>query len=57
MERFHFRSTSLVDLQAELHERDLLRQAQHDAAAADVSRGRRTAPRLLLGLLGRRPSR
>ena len=34
MERLHFRATSLVDIQAELHERDLLRDAQvrHRAA-------------------------
>ena len=27
MERIHFRSTSLLDIQAELRERDLLREA------------------------------
>jgi hypothetical protein len=27
MERLQFRSTSLVDIQAQLHERDLLREA------------------------------
>lgn len=28
MERLHYRATSLVDIQAELHERDLLREAR-----------------------------
>lgn len=28
MERLHFRSTSLVDIQAELHERELLADAR-----------------------------
>ena len=28
MERLHLRATSLADIQAELHERDLLREAQ-----------------------------
>jgi len=28
MERLHFRATSLADIQAELHERDLLREAR-----------------------------
>jgi hypothetical protein len=28
MERLHFRSTSIADLQAELRERDLLREAE-----------------------------
>lgn len=28
MERMHLRSTSIADIQAELHERDLLREAR-----------------------------
>jgi len=43
MERLHFRSTSMVDIQAELHERELLREARaaHDCAP---SPRRRSAP-------------
>ncbi len=53
MERHRFRSTSIVDIQAELHESDLLREARERNAP------RRPKPRSrgLLGglsLLGRR---
>jgi len=34
MERLHFRSTSLVDIQAELRQRDLLREADARRRAA-----------------------
>ena len=52
MERLHFRSTSMVDLQAEMHERELLREARaaHDRAAAP----RRRATPMGLTLLRRR---
>jgi hypothetical protein len=52
MERLHFRSTSMVDLQAELHERELMREARaaHDRAP---STWRRSAP-MGLTLLRRR---
>ncbi len=38
MERLHFRSTSRVDLQAEMHERELLQEAR-------AARDRGPAPR------------
>ncbi len=53
MERLHYRSTSLVDLQAELHQRDLLRGLtghRHDAVPPHRERARRFG----LTLLGRR---
>jgi hypothetical protein len=55
MERLHFRSTSVTDLQAELHERDLIREARL-AAAPRFVRPRRTGLDRLLDLLGRRPA-
>ena len=42
MERRPFRSTSLVDLLAEVHERDLLREANARRRAARVRRVTRT---------------
>ena len=42
MERHPFRSTSLVDLLAEVHERDLLREANARRRAARVHRVTRT---------------
>lgn len=52
MERLHYRSTSMVDLQAEMHERELLRDARaaHDRVPAPR---RRSAP-MGLTLLRRR---
>ena len=52
MERLHFRSTSMVDLQAEMHERDLLREAQ--AADDRAPAPRRRSTRMGLTLLRRR---
>jgi hypothetical protein len=55
MERLAYRSTSLVDLQAELHERDLLRELRHGRPPASRSRpralrtGLRAIARRLLG--------
>jgi hypothetical protein len=37
MERLHFRATSLADIQAELHERDLLRDARARRRAAQAN--------------------
>jgi len=42
MERHPFRSTSLVDLLAEIHERDLLREASARRRAARVHQVTRT---------------
>ena len=52
MERLHFRSTSMVDLQAEMHEREHLRDARasHDRVPAP----RRRSARMGLTLLRRR---
>ena len=52
MERMSFRSTSIVDLQAELHERDLLREARRPALPRPRQRTR--GIRFGLTLLGRR---
>jgi hypothetical protein len=53
MERLHFRSTSLLDLQAELHQRELLREA---SASRRVPRPNPTVRKALFGLsiFGRR---
>ena len=53
MERLHYRSTSIVDLQAEMHERDLLREVR---GLSQVPRPRRRArgSRFGLSILGRR---
>ncbi|MGH2418646.1 MAG: hypothetical protein ACRDFY_09965 [Candidatus Limnocylindria bacterium] len=53
MERFRYRSTSLVDLMAELHQRDLLAEASRldEQRRAPV---RRRALRFGLPILGRR---
>jgi len=55
VERFRYRSTSLSDIQAELHQQDLLREAR--ARSADVrpvprARGRRFGLALLLRRMG-----
>jgi len=52
MERMSFRSTSIVDLQAELHERDLLREARRPMLRRPQPRSR--GIRFGLTLLGRR---
>ena len=52
MERLLYRSTSLVDLQAELHERELLREAR--AARRPSSRRRPRALQSGLASLARR---
>lgn len=44
MERTRFRSTSLVDLQAELHQLDLLRDAERRSSAARSVPRRRSLP-------------
>lgn len=48
MERLRFRSTSLADLQAELHERELLRSAER-RRDTPMARPRRTAFGLRIG--------
>jgi hypothetical protein len=53
MERIHFRSTSLIDLMAELRERDLLREARARRRAARPSPLARTGWAGLT-ILGRR---
>lgn len=52
MERLRFRSTSIVDLQAELHQRELLEEAEcrHRVPASRARRGL-----LGLGIGWRRP--
>jgi hypothetical protein len=52
MERLSFRSTSIVDLQAELHERDLLREARRPELRRP--RPRKRGIRHGLTLIGRR---
>lgn len=52
MERLHYRSTSLIDLQAELHQQDLLREARAAGSAARRHRRPRAMP-FGLRLLGR----
>jgi hypothetical protein len=52
MERLRYRSTSMVDLQAEMHERELLREARTSRDRGPVLR-RRAAP-MGLTLLRRR---
>lgn len=52
MERLIFRSTSIIDLQAELHERDLLREARRPELRSPLARKR--GVRYGLTLLGRR---
>ncbi|MGH2445859.1 MAG: hypothetical protein ACRDGD_07455 [Candidatus Limnocylindria bacterium] len=56
MERLHYRSTSLLALQAELHQRDLMVEAERPRLARRPRAGR---PFTLLGLpiRGRRPAR
>lgn len=51
MERLHYRSTSLVDIQAELHQQELLRDSR--ATRATGLRQRRRALPFALRLLGR----
>ncbi|HEU4864495.1 MAG TPA: hypothetical protein VFU44_12085 [Candidatus Limnocylindria bacterium] len=51
MERLHYRSTSLVDIQAELHQQELLRDSR--ATRAMGLRQRRRALPFALRLLGR----
>lgn len=53
MERLHYRATSLIDLQAELHERSLLEDASR-VARRPVRPPRRRADPLSLSLLRRR---
>jgi hypothetical protein len=53
MERLHFRSTSMVDILAELHERDLLREARTRRRAPSSERLARTGT-FGLSILGRR---
>lgn len=53
MARLRFRSTSLVDLQAELHEADLLRDVGRTRVDSRP-RPRRRAVRFGLRLIGRR---
>ena len=52
MERLKFRATSIIDLQAELHERDLLREARRPELRRP--RPRERGIRHGLTLLGRR---
>ena len=49
MERHRFRSTSFIDIQAELHEQELLREVSRRGV-----RPRRRATRFGLTVLGRR---
>lgn len=51
MERLHYRSTSLVDIQAELHQQELLRDSR--ATRPIEMRQRRRARPFGLRLLGR----
>jgi hypothetical protein len=51
MERLHYRSTSLVDIQAELHQQELLRDAQ--ASRPIETRRRRRSLLFGLRVLGR----
>jgi hypothetical protein len=51
MERLHYRSTSLVDIQAELHQEELLRDSR--ATRPMALRRRRRALPFALRLLGR----
>ncbi|MDQ2690194.1 MAG: hypothetical protein M3Y29_07980 [Chloroflexota bacterium] len=44
MERLHYRSTSLLDLQAELRQQELLREARAAGAAAARHRAPRALP-------------
>ena len=53
MERLHYRSTSLVDLQAEMHERNLLQDAARASRAPGSQRRVRSAPFGLSRLMGR----
>ena len=53
VERLHYRATSLIDLQAELHERSLLEDASR-VARRPVRPPRRRADPLGLSLLRRR---
>jgi hypothetical protein len=53
MERLHFRSTSLIDIQAELRERDLLREARARRRARSDHPIERTGT-FGLSILGRR---
>jgi hypothetical protein len=53
MERLHYRSTSLVDIQAELHERELLAEARVRGRARSPRPPTRGA-RFGLSILGRR---
>jgi hypothetical protein len=54
MERLRYRSTSLTDLLAELHQRDLLDEARRQRSARALRPGR---PHRLLGLFSRGPRR
>lgn len=51
MERLHYRSTSLIDIQAELHQQELLRDSR--ATRPMGLRRRRRALPFALRLLGR----
>lgn len=51
MERLHYRSTSLVDIQAELHQQELLRDSRA-TRPMELRRRRRPLP-FALRLLGR----
>lgn len=51
MERLHYRSTSLVDIQAELHQQELLRDARA-VRPIEMRRRRRSLP-FGLRVLGR----
>jgi len=53
MERLHFRSTSLLDLQAELHQRELLREASASRRVPPPNPAVRKA-RFELSIFGRR---
>jgi hypothetical protein len=53
MERLHFRSTSLLALQAELHQRELLREASDTRRVPRPNSIARTSP-FVLSIFGRR---
>lgn len=56
MERLRYRSTSLVDLQAEMRQRELLAEVERPRTPRVERPPRRRAP-FGLPLLGRRPAR
>ena len=56
MERLHFRSTSLLDLQAELHQRELLREASAARRVPRPDPTARTTPFVLSIFLRRFPT-